>query len=88
MAMAVRWVAYQQSGAVVQLVKASSRHKTSARAQARKWNAMARRGRLQNSLRRKGELLIADRILRLLAAAELPLQKQAYQQKLRELLGD
>jgi len=40
------------------------------------------------NLRKQGKRLISDRVLRLLAAAELPLQKEAYQQKLHELLGE
>jgi hypothetical protein len=36
---------------------------------------------------KRGKRLISDRVLRLLAAAELPLQRDAYQQKLNELLG-
>jgi hypothetical protein len=50
-------------------------------------NAIARE-RLLLSLKRKGKPLISSRILKLLAAAELPPQKQAYQQKLHELLRE
>jgi hypothetical protein len=39
-------------------------------------------------LKRKGKRLISDRVLKLLAAAELPPQKRAYEMKLRELLGE
>ncbi len=49
--------------------------------------AMAREKRLL-SLKRQGKRLLSDRVLKLLAAAELPLQKQAYEQKLHELLGE
>jgi hypothetical protein len=66
-------------------VMASSR--AAARKQARRFMAAARAARMLN-LKRNGERLIPDRILKLLAAAELPLQKRAYQQKLRELLGE
>jgi hypothetical protein len=52
-----------------------------------KLKAMAREKRLL-SLKRQGKRLLSDRILRALAAAALPAQKQAYQQKLRELLGE
>jgi hypothetical protein len=62
---------------------ASSR--AAARKQARRLKAAMRAKRLLN-LKRKGERLIPDRILKLLAAAELPLQKKAYEAKLRELL--
>jgi hypothetical protein len=40
------------------------------------------------SLKKSGKPLLSDRVLKLLAAAELPPQKQAYQQKLHELLGE
>jgi hypothetical protein len=50
-------------------------------------NAIARE-RLLLSLKRKGKRLISDRVLKLLAAAELPPQKRAYEMKLRELLGE
>ena len=49
-------------------------------------NAIARERRRLNLMKR-GKRLISDRVLRLLAAAELPLQRDAYQQKLNELLG-
>jgi hypothetical protein len=48
----------------------------------------AARARLLLSLKKRGKPLVSDRVLKLLAAAELPPQKQAYQQKLHELLGE
>ena len=48
---------------------------------------MARAKRML-SLKRQGKRLISDRVLKLLAAAALPPQKEAYRQKLRELLGE
>ncbi len=61
----------------------TSRH----RKHVKRLNAIARE-RLLLSLKRKGKPLISSRILKLLAAAELPLQREAYQQKLHELLGE
>jgi hypothetical protein len=61
--------------------------RANSRVQARRLKAMARARRILN-LKKAGRPLIADRILKALAAAELPLQKAAYQQKLRELLGE
>jgi hypothetical protein len=61
----------------------TSRH----RKHVKRLNAIARERRMLN-LKRKGKRLLSDRVLKLLAAAELPPQKQAYQQKLRELLGE
>jgi hypothetical protein len=49
--------------------------------------AMARAKRML-SLKRQGKRLLSDRVLKLLAAAELPPQKRAYEMKLRELLGE
>jgi hypothetical protein len=63
---------------------AMSTARASSRKQANRWNAIARRKRML-SLKRK---LLPDRVLKLLAAAALPAQKRAYQQKLRELLGE
>jgi hypothetical protein len=64
---------------------ASSR--AAARKQAQRFMALARERRRLN-LMKQGKVLLPDRVLKLLAAAELPAQKKAYQQKLRELLGE
>jgi hypothetical protein len=54
------------------------------RNQAERLKAAMRAKRLMN-LKKKGEPLIADRVLRALAAAGLPPDKGAYEMKLREL---
>jgi hypothetical protein len=64
---------------------ASSR--ANGRKQARRFMAEARAKRMLN-LKKTGKPLISERVLKLLAAANLPLQKQAYETKLRELLGE
>jgi hypothetical protein len=61
--------------------------RASSRKQARHARALARARRRLN-LMKKREPLIPERILKLLAAAELPPQKRAYEMKLRELLGE
>ena len=65
---------------------AKTPHQRNAPRQGQRLAAMARAKRILN-LKRKGEKLLSDRVLSLLAAAKLPLQKQAYRQKLREILG-
>jgi hypothetical protein len=58
-----------------------------ARKHTERLKAMARAKRML-SLKRQGKKLISDRILELLAAERLPPQRQIYQQRLRELLGE
>jgi hypothetical protein len=59
----------------------------SQRRHTRRLNAAARARRLLN-LKKRRKPLISDRIIKLLAAAELPPQKRAYEKKLSELLGE
>jgi hypothetical protein len=71
----------------LKLMAKASRAKASSRAQARRWNAAARRMRLQNILKRKRQVLIPSNVLQMLQAMHLPKDCQAYNAKLRELLG-
>jgi hypothetical protein len=70
-----------------QLMAKALRHRASARAQARKWNAMMVRAKRAESLRRKGEVLIPTQVLQMLQAMHLPKDCRVYNAKLRELLG-
>jgi hypothetical protein len=58
--------------------------RASSRKAAQRLKAAMRARRLLN-LKRKGERLISDSVLRALAAAGLPPDKDAYEMKLREL---
>jgi hypothetical protein len=66
---------------------ATSTARASSRKAAKRLKSLARAARIL-SAKKAGKPLIPDRVLRLLAAAELPAQKKAYQLKLRELLGE
>jgi hypothetical protein len=63
------------------------RHKASARAQAKKWNAMMVRAKRLQGLKRKGEKLIPTSVLQKLQAMKLPKDGQIYQRALQELLA-
>jgi hypothetical protein len=75
------------AAAAKEMTMARTPHRRNSKKQGERLKAMARARRLFN-LKKNKEPLISDRILKLLAAAELPLQKQAYQAKLSELLGE
>jgi hypothetical protein len=63
-----------------------SRHKANATKQARRWHRSGRRQAMLMNLKRKGELLIPDRMLTALQAAALPPDLSAYNARLHELL--
>jgi hypothetical protein len=64
-----------------------STHKASARANAKRWHRFDRRRQMMlRTLKRKGEVLIPDRMLTALQAAALPPDVSAYNMRLHELM--